>query len=35
MYVCVLYLKPPGAGALWRQKAGVEGAVDLTSDVRL
>lgn len=35
MCVCVFYLKPPGAGALWGQKAGMEGAVDVTSDVRL
>ena len=35
MHVSVLYLKPPGAGALRGQQAGVEGAVDLTSDVRL
>lgn len=31
----VRYLKLPAAEAHWGQKAGVEGAVDLTGDVRL
>lgn len=33
--VSVLYLKLPRGEALWGQKARVEGAVDLTDDVRL
>lgn len=33
--MCVLYHKLPAAGALRGQQAGVEGAVDLISDVRL